>query len=91
MALLRTLITLVAAASALPAPQQIPSLCSRAVCAGNTASDRSLWCDHSIDTKWYEEAPDTGVTVEVRIIATRPGCELTASVLVRGTKHHSGS
>ncbi|KAF2115268.1 laccase-1 [Lophiotrema nucula] len=34
------------------------------VCSGNTADDRSVWCDYSIDTDWYSEAPDTGVTVE---------------------------
>jgi len=34
------------------------------VCAGNTASDRSVWCDYSIDTNYYDEALDTGVTVE---------------------------
>lgn len=33
-------------------------------CAGNSASDRSLWCDHSIDTDYEEIAPDTGVTRE---------------------------
>ncbi|KAF2445480.1 multicopper oxidase [Karstenula rhodostoma CBS 690.94] len=64
MALLRTIVTLVAAASAMPAPQISPSLSTRAVCEGNTASDRSVWCDYSIDTNWYDEAPDTGITVE---------------------------
>ncbi|KAJ4347142.1 uncharacterized protein N0V89_011080 [Didymosphaeria variabile] len=64
MALLRTLVSLIAAASAMPAPQTSSSLSSRAVCDGNTASDRSVWCDYSIDTNWYDEAPDTGVTVE---------------------------
>jgi hypothetical protein len=68
MALLRSLVTLVAAASAMPAPQTSPSLSTRAACEGNTASDRSVWCDYSIDTNWYEEAPDTGVTVEVNIL-----------------------
>lgn len=34
------------------------------VCSGNTASTRSEWCDYSIDTDYYEEAPDTGVTRE---------------------------
>jgi hypothetical protein len=68
MALLKTLVALVAAASAMPAPQTSPSSPTRAACAGNTASDRSVWCGYSIDTNWYEEAPDTGVTVEVSTI-----------------------
>lgn len=36
----------------------------RAACDGNTADDRGSWCDYSIDTNWYDEAPDTGVTRE---------------------------
>ncbi|KAJ4344882.1 uncharacterized protein N0V89_012627 [Didymosphaeria variabile] len=36
----------------------------RAACAGNTANDRGTWCDYSIDTNWYDEVPDTGVTRE---------------------------
>lgn len=34
------------------------------VCAGNSADDRSVWCDYSTSTNYYDEAPDTGVTVE---------------------------
>lgn len=37
-----------------------------ATCSGNTASDRSQWCDYDISTNYYNEVPDTGVTVEVR-------------------------
>lgn len=33
-------------------------------CPGNTASDRSSWCDFSIDDDWYLDGPDTGKTVE---------------------------
>ncbi|RDW73025.1 hypothetical protein BP6252_06932 [Coleophoma cylindrospora] len=33
-------------------------------CAGNTASDRSVWCDYSTATDYYEEVPNTGVTRE---------------------------
>ncbi|KAF9732880.1 hypothetical protein PMIN06_007491 [Paraphaeosphaeria minitans] len=76
MALLRILMTLVAVASAIPAPQTSRLLSSRAVCQGNTASDRSSWCDYSIDTNCYDEAPETGVTVEywfeVRNITAAP-------------------
>ncbi|PQE24287.1 multicopper oxidase protein [Rutstroemia sp. NJR-2017a BVV2] len=40
------------------------SSATRTPCAGNTASDRASWCDFSIDTDYYEEVPDTGVTRE---------------------------
>ncbi|XWW97935.1 hypothetical protein V2A60_005931 [Cordyceps javanica] len=36
----------------------------REACAGNTATTRSEWCDFSIDTNYYDEVPDTGVTRE---------------------------
>lgn len=36
----------------------------RAACAGNTATTRSQWCDYSIDTNYYDEAPDTGAIRE---------------------------
>jgi hypothetical protein len=32
-------------------------------CSGNTASDRSVWCDYDTDTNYYDEVPDTGVVV----------------------------
>ncbi|KAF2640242.1 hypothetical protein P280DRAFT_428127 [Massarina eburnea CBS 473.64] len=66
MALLRTLFCLVAAVAAVPAPQAATSTSSAAAsaCTGNTASDRSVWCDYSIDTNYYDEVPNTGVTVE---------------------------
>lgn len=35
-------------------------------CAGNTAADRSKWCNYSTSTDYYNEVPDTGVTREVR-------------------------
>ncbi|PSR74295.1 multicopper oxidase [Coniella lustricola] len=44
------------------APRQTTDTTS--VCAGNTADDRSVWCDYSIDTNYYEEVPNTGVTRE---------------------------
>ncbi|KAF2755732.1 multicopper oxidase-like protein [Pseudovirgaria hyperparasitica] len=34
----------------------------RAACAGNDASDRSVWCDLDINTNFYSTVPDTGVT-----------------------------
>ncbi|KAF2102300.1 hypothetical protein NA57DRAFT_35573 [Rhizodiscina lignyota] len=33
-------------------------------CTGNSASDRSTWCDFSIDTDYYSDGPTTGETVE---------------------------
>jgi hypothetical protein len=33
-------------------------------CAGNTATTRSQWCGHSINTDYTEVVPDTGVTKE---------------------------
>ncbi|KAF1963350.1 laccase-1 [Byssothecium circinans] len=74
MALLRTLFCLVAAVAAAPNPQAQTTTSSAApsttsssavsVCTGNTAANRSVWCDYSIDTNYYEEVPNTGVTVE---------------------------
>ncbi|CAI6317592.1 unnamed protein product [Periconia digitata] len=51
---------LVGFATAIPSP----SLQERAACSGNTATSRSEWCDYSIDTDYYTEVPDTGVTRE---------------------------
>lgn len=30
------------------------------VCAGNTAADRSVWCDYDINTNYYDDGPSTG-------------------------------
>ncbi|KAM0322050.1 hypothetical protein ACHAQA_009793 [Verticillium albo-atrum] len=49
-----------AAVVAAPSPAIVP----RAACDGNTASTRSEWCDYSIDTDWWTEPVDTGVTRE---------------------------
>ncbi|WYZ45663.1 hypothetical protein EsH8_VIII_000979 [Colletotrichum jinshuiense] len=53
-------------ASALPSSASLPepNLFPRAACSGNTASTRSEWCDYSIETDYWTEAPDTGVTRE---------------------------
>ncbi|KAM0724314.1 hypothetical protein Q7P37_000196 [Cladosporium fusiforme] len=40
------------------------SLSTRDACTGNTASDRTTWCNYDISTNYYDEVPDTGVTVE---------------------------
>lgn len=39
-------------------------LSRRAACAGNTATTRSEWCDYNLQTNYYDEVPDTGVTRE---------------------------
>lgn len=33
-------------------------------CSGNTAADRSVWCDYDLSTDYYEVVPETGVTRE---------------------------
>lgn len=82
MSLLRTFVILIAVASAMPAPPIKSPLSSRAVCEGNTASNRSVWCDYSIDTNWYDEAPDTGVTVEVGTVHRAILSESKLTILV---------
>jgi len=37
---------------------------ARSTCAGNSASDRSVWCNYSVDTDYESIVPDTGVTRE---------------------------
>lgn len=44
----------------------------RSTCSGNTASTRSEWCDYSIETDYYNEVPDTGVTREYWVSVPRP-------------------
>lgn len=40
------------------------SSAASSACTGNTATTRAEWCDYSLDTDYYLEAPDTGVTRE---------------------------
>ncbi|KAF2160971.1 multicopper oxidase [Zasmidium cellare ATCC 36951] len=52
----------------IPSPYQ-PKLLPRqsnetSVCSGNTADDRSVWCDYDLSTNYYEDVPNTGVTKE---------------------------
>jgi FtsP/CotA-like multicopper oxidase with cupredoxin domain len=42
----------------------VTTIDGRDVCSGNTASNRSVWCDYDTTTNYYDEVPDTGVTVE---------------------------
>ena len=76
MTLLQTFFCLVAAVAAIPAPQaDTTTTAAASVCTGNTASDRSVWCDYSTDTDYYAEVPDTGVTVEVHIFWSYAGSD----------------
>ena len=52
------------AAASIRAPKLPSAVNKRAPCSGNTADNRGSWCDFSIDTDWYNEVPDTGVTRE---------------------------
>jgi multicopper oxidase len=45
-------------------PTSSSAAASGTPCAGNTASDRSTWCQYSTSTDYYNEIPDTGVTRE---------------------------
>lgn len=92
MTLIHNLLLFVAAASAAPASLSAPEVTSlkpRGACAGNTAQDRSVWCDYSIDTDWYTEVPDTGVTVEVILSILLFNTTLIIPVLARNHKHLS--
>lgn len=52
---------------------------SASICQGNTANDRTKWCEDSIDTDWYNYVPNTGVTREVRCYRKDIGAMLTNS------------
>lgn len=57
--------SLLPACLAIAGAAALPSLSKRATaCDGNTASTRSEWCDYSIDTDYWNDAVDTGVTRE---------------------------
>ncbi|PPJ59303.1 hypothetical protein CBER1_04226 [Cercospora berteroae] len=40
------------------------TIVQRDSCDGNAAEDRSVWCRYDLNTNWYDEVPDTGVTRE---------------------------
>jgi len=60
---LLSLLLVPAAISALPtaSSHDDPLLVKRAVCAGNTATTRSQWCNYNLQTDYYNTYPDTGV------------------------------
>lgn len=39
-------------------------------CTGNTADDRTVWCDYDISTDYYNDGPDTGVTREYYFVVS---------------------
>ncbi|MBE7179883.1 MAG: multicopper oxidase domain-containing protein [Terriglobus roseus] len=63
-----TLATATSAASTLLSTTSSPSVATveaaGAPCSGNSAADRSAWCEYSISTDYYNDGPDTGVTRE---------------------------
>lgn len=67
---------LMALANAFVAHQYGSHIQSRSACSGNTASDRSSWCDYDINTDYYLEVPDTGVVreywLEIRDVIIAP-------------------
>jgi FtsP/CotA-like multicopper oxidase with cupredoxin domain len=87
-------ICLMAFAATLPRAAAHPgsqhsSLIPRTACTGNDASDRSVWCDYDTDTNYYDEVPDTGVTVEywfeLQNITTAPDGVSRNALTVNGT------
>jgi hypothetical protein len=48
----------------------------------NSASDRACWGDYDLSTNYYDDGPDTGVTVEVSILFPSLNEILTTLVLV---------
>lgn len=63
-----------AAALSLPLlPDHESSLKPRQSCE-NTATSRSCWGNYSIDTNYYEEVPDTGVTREYWLSVEQGSC-----------------
>ncbi|OJJ50277.1 hypothetical protein ASPZODRAFT_110537 [Penicilliopsis zonata CBS 506.65] len=79
----------VLAVRAIPLGVNIVSHTSNVPCTGNSASDRSVWCDHDIHTDYYNVVPDTGVTREywlelVNVTAAPDGVPRTV-LTVNGT------
>ena len=50
-------------------PARYQSLQSRNASCANTPTSRGCWGKYSIDTNYYEEVPDTGVTREYWLTA----------------------
>lgn len=60
---LLSLLWMPAVISALPTTSSYDDLLleKRAVCAGNTPTTRSQWCNYNLQTNYYNTYPDTGV------------------------------
>jgi hypothetical protein len=65
--------------SVLAAPRPASALSKRCT---NSATDRACWGDYDLSTNYYDESPDTGVTVEVSILFFVLNVILTEIVLV---------
>ncbi|EKG17545.1 Multicopper oxidase type 1 [Macrophomina phaseolina MS6] len=46
------------------------SSAATSTCTGNTADDRTVWCDYDISTDYYNDGPDTGVTREYYFVVS---------------------
>ncbi|TPX12651.1 uncharacterized protein E0L32_000828 [Thyridium curvatum] len=71
-------LTLVTGAIALSIPStstglSLPFVKPRQSCQ-NTPTSRQCWGEYSIDTNWYDKAPDTGVTREYWLSVERGSC-----------------
>lgn len=53
---------LVSGTTATPSTHPLTKRCT------NSADDRSCWGNYDLSTNYYDEVPDTGVTVEVRTL-----------------------
>lgn len=73
-------------ASASRIPRQLETNYS---CSGNTATTRSEWCNYSIDTDWWTEPVDTGVTreywLEVTDVTVAPDGYSRSAMAVNGS------
>lgn len=61
---LPTTLSFILAISGLSVANPVVKPAKRDACSGNTADDRSVWCDYDLSTNYYDEVPDTGVTRE---------------------------
>ncbi|XPS68223.1 hypothetical protein M3J07_000508 [Ascochyta lentis] len=51
-------------------PSPSPAVSTTTPCSGNSAADRTAWCEFSIDTDWNGEVPDAGVVREYWLYVT---------------------
>lgn len=69
-----------------------PSIHSLSKRCTNSAGDRSCWGNYDLSTNYYDDVPDTGVTVEVNVFPHNyKGNQLTNLGLSRVGEYHSFS